>query len=98
MKVYKNDIGTKIKLDAGCDISASGLAATVWKILYSKPGKTRIEGEWIAIPEGTNYIHYVTLAGDLDAVGKWHIQLYIESPSWKGYGEIVSFEVYDNLD
>ena len=94
MKVYKNDIGTKIKLDAGCDISA----ATVWKILYSKPGTTRIKGEWIATPEGTNYAYYITLAGDLDAVGKWHIQLYIESPNWKGYGEMVSFEVYDNLD
>ena len=98
MKVYKNDIGTKIKLDAGCDISVSGIAATVWKILYDKPGTNRVKGEWIAIPEGTNYAYYITKANDLDAVGKWHIQLYIESPDWKGYGEKVSFEVYDNLD
>lgn len=94
MKIYKNDIGTKIKLDAGCNITA----ATVWKILYSKPGKTRVEGEWIASPEGTDSAYYLTQAGDLDAMGKWHIQLYIESPNWKGYGEMVSFEVYDNLD
>ena len=98
MKVYKNDIGTKIKLDAGCDISGSGLGATVWKILYSKPGSTRTKGEWIATPEGTNYAYYITLINDLNAVGKWHIQLYIESPNWKGYGEMVVFEVYDNLD
>ena len=94
MKVYKNDIGTKIKLDAGCDISA----ATVLKILYSKPGKTRVEGEWVAAPDGTNSAYYLTQAGDLDTVGKWHIQLYIESPTWTGYGEIIDFEVYDNLD
>jgi len=56
MKVYKDDIGTKIKLDAGCNIAT----ATVWKILYSKPGKTRVEGGWVAIPEETNYIYYIT--------------------------------------
>ena len=97
-KIYKNDIGTKIKLDAGCDISATGIAATVWKIIYSKPGATRVEGEWTAVPEGTNYAYYITLANDLDVVGNWQIQLYIESPTWKGYGEIVNFTVYDNLD
>jgi len=94
MKVYKDDIGTKIKLDAGCNIAT----ATVWKILYSKPGKTRVEGGWVAIPEETNYIYYITIAGDLNVAGKWHIQLYIESPNWKGYGEIVDLEVCDNLD
>jgi len=94
MKIYKNDIGTKIILNAGCNIAT----ADVLKILYSKPGKTRIEGEWNASPEGTNYVYYITLAGDLDAVGIWHIQLYIESPNWTGYGEIIDFEVHDNLD
>ena len=93
-KVYKNDIGTKIILDAGCNISA----ATVLKILYSKPGKTRAEGEWEAEAEGTNSAKYFTKEGDLNAVGKWNIQLYIESPTWTGFGEIVVFEVYDNLD
>ena len=93
-KIYKNDIGTKIKLDAGCDISA----ATVLKILYSKPGKTRVEGEWAASADGTNYAYYLTQAGDLDVIGTWHIQLYIESPTWTGYGETVDFKVYDNLD
>jgi len=94
MKVYKNDIGTKIQLDAGCNISA----ADVLKILYSKPGKTRVEGEWVASPEGTDSAYYLTQAGDLDAVGKWHIQLYIESLNWTGYGEIIDLEVHDNLD
>ncbi len=93
-KIYKNDIGTKIILDAGCNIST----ATVWKILYSKPGATRVKGEWTATAEGTDSVSYTTKAGDLDAVGKWHIQLYIESAAWKGYGEMVDFEVLDNLD
>jgi len=96
-KIYKNDIGTKIKLDAGCDISATGIGATVWKIIYSKPGSTRVKGEWTAIAEGTNYAYYVTVANDLNVIGTWQIQLYIESPTWKGYGEMVSFVVCDNL-
>lgn len=94
MKIYKNDIGTKIILNAGCDIST----ATVWKILYSKPGQTRVKSEWIASAEGTDSVCYTTKANDLDVSGKWQIQLYIESPNWKGYGEIIEFEVHDNLD
>ena len=93
-KIYKNDIGTKIILDAGCDIST----ADVWKILYSKPGTARVKGEWAAIPEGTESVYYITTADDLDVAGKWNVQLYIETPAWKGYGEKVSFEIYDNLD
>ena len=93
-RIYKNDIGTKIILDAGCNIST----ATVWKILYDKPGTSRVKGEWDATAEGTDSVAYVTLVNDLDVVGKWNVQLYIETPTWKGYGEKVSFEVYDNLD
>ena len=96
-KIYKNDIGTKIKLDAGCDISATGIGATVWKIIYSKPGAIRVKGEWTATPEGTNYAYYITIANSLDFVGNWQIQLYRESQTCKGYGEMVSFVVHDNL-
>lgn len=94
MKVHKNDVGTKIKLDAGCDISS----ATVVKILYSKPGKPRVEGAWVAILEDTNYAYYITKAGDLSISGDWQIQLYVESPAWTGYGETVGLKVYDNLE
>ena len=94
MKIYKNDIGTKIILDAGCDISA----ATVLKMMYSKPGAKRVKGEWVASAEGTDSVYYVTQANDLNVSGNWQIQLYIETPTWKGYGETVNFKVYDNLD
>ena len=93
MKVYKNDIGTKITLDAECDIST----ATVWKIIYSKPGKPRVKGEWVAAPEGTTSAYYIIIAGDLDVSGTWELQLYIESVSWKGHGEKINFEVHETL-
>jgi len=93
MKIYKGDVGTKIRLNAGCDISL----ATVLKILYSKPEASKIKGEWVAVLEGTDYAYYITKEGDLDISGDWKIQLYIESIAWTGYGEISDFKVYDNI-
>jgi len=89
--IFKGDIGTKIKLNAGTDISN----ATVCKIKYRKPGGAT--GEWDAIIEDTNYAYYVIQDGDLDVAGTWKIQLYIDLGSWKGYGSIVGFMVRDTL-
>lgn len=89
-KVYKNDIGTKIRVNVGESI----VTAVVKKILYKKP--SGITGEWIAILEGSNYMYYITLPNDLNEIGEWLIQAYIELPDWKGLGETASFRVYDS--
>ena len=88
-KVYKNDIGTAIILDTTEDISTQ----TTLKILYMKPSGT--EGEWIATVYDTTKAKYVTTSGDLSEKGLWYLQVYLELPSWKGYGETVEMMVYD---
>lgn len=80
--VFAGDIGTKIILDCEDDVSLS----SVRKILVRKPTGTKVE--WVAALEGTNSIQYTTLAGDLDEVGRWRLQAYIEMPAWKGSGEV----------
>jgi len=31
--------------------------------------------------------------GDLDVVGDWELQTYVEMPGWKGSGELVTLRV-----
>ena len=92
-KAFKGDIGTKIQLDAGSDISTGD----VFKIYYEKPNG--VTGIWPAELEGTQIIYYITLtASDLDQVGEWKFQIYVELPTpWKGRGDIASLQVYDKI-
>lgn len=90
-KVYVGDISTKIRLDAGVDITE----ATVLEIHYTKPDGTK--GVWTALPEDSNYGYYLTVDGDLDENGVWEVQLYVELGGWKGHGEITSFSVFETL-
>ncbi len=87
--IYKGDIGTKITLDTEIDISSG----TVFKIYYLKPDGT--SGFWTAAKEADNQnISYTTLATtDLDVVGTWVIQSYVEVPGWKGLGLAVNMIV-----
>ena len=91
-KVYKNDVGTAIILDTTEDISTQ----TVLKILYKKPSGT--EGEWTGAVYQTTKARYITVSGDLSEKGLWYLQVYVELPSWKGYGETVEMFVYDQWD
>jgi len=92
MKIYAGDVGTKIVLDAGCNISNASLV----EIVYRKPnGDT---GKWKAVVENSRYAIYITGQGDLEESGTWKIQLRVILPDWKGHGEIVNFPIYKSLD
>jgi len=91
VEVFQGDVGTKIILNAGQDIST----ATKLKIRYRKPNK--VIGEWDAVLEGTDSVYYITQPGDLDVSGAWIIQLYVELPTWKGSGSIVRFGVIEKI-
>ena len=91
-KIYKNDIGTKLSFNADMDISA----AEVLKIKYKKPSGDI--NSWNAILEGTEEAYYITEDGDLDEIGKWEVQLYVELSDWKGSGEVTSFHVYEEIE
>jgi len=91
VEVFQGDIGTKIILNAGQDISS----ATVLKIKYIKPDNTT--GEWAAVLECTDSVSYITQTGDLDVPGTWRVQLYVDLGSWKGSGSIVRFGVHEKI-
>lgn len=87
MALFVGDIGKKIILTVGVDISA----ASVKRIIYRKPnGKT---GYWTASEETTTSISYTTAATDIDEPGTWQFQAYCVTASWTQYGTIRRYEV-----
>lgn len=88
MAVHVGDIGTRIKLNAGEDISA----ATCAKIIAQKPSGEVVV--WTATIVA-NYAYYNTVDGDLDESGVWTLQLYANLPGkpWSGYGSTAKMTV-----
>lgn len=80
--VFAGDIGTKIILDCKTDVTLS----SVRQIIVRKPSGIRVALD--ANLEGTDSIQYTVQAGDLDEVGNWRLQAYIEMPNWQGSGEV----------
>ena len=90
-KVYTGDVGTRIILDCGIDVSA----ATTKQIKYRKPNGD--EGVWDAASVGgeDTQIYYDVEANDIDQVGLWLFQAYIEMAGWSGHGEQAPLIVYE---
>jgi hypothetical protein len=92
-RIVVGDIGTKLVLDVGLDISSS----TDRKILYMKP--SGVTGEWpsnsgsICELNTSTSMYYITESGDIDESGEWTLQAYIETPTWSGHGQRVSLFV-----
>ncbi len=92
MPTYMNSVGYPITLNVDLDISDS----TVRKILYRKPSGAT--GFWTAALQGLFEICYLVQEGDLDEVGRWEVQAYVEMPTGRAlYGEIVYHNIEANI-
>lgn len=82
--IFKGDIGVKITVDTVIDVSS----ATVKKIFYRKPDGT--SGYWTGTLEADNtHLSFTTtVLTDLDVVGMWTCQSYVEMPGFSGFGEV----------
>ena len=85
--LYVGDVGAEIVIDTQATITNS----TVRSILAMKPDYTH--ADWTATSVGDTSIKYVTQQGDLDVPGIWELQPYIETPDWKGFGDVVELVV-----
>ena len=85
--VFAGDVGTEIIVDCGADVST----ATVRNIIARKPAGTRVV--WAAQLLTSNLIKYTVVDGDLDVVGNWKLQAYIEMPSGRWSGEVATLFV-----
>lgn len=92
-KAQEGDIGTKIRYNA--QESLADHIEGKLKLKYRKPGGTT--GEWTAVVYSDTYAEYTTaLVTDLVA-GVMEIQIYIETPTWKGHSAIKKFDVEANI-
>ncbi len=92
VRAHKGDIGRQFKLDAGEDITT----ATLIQIKYKKPDDTT--GVWVAAATDITYAVYTTqFITDLDQLGKWKIQLYVEMDGAKVHGPVAEFHVYKRI-
>lgn len=87
MSLFVGDTLKPIILETEFEDLAS---AEVTRILYQKPGGT--EGYWQASVSGNSLI-YLPEEGDIDIVGKWTFQAYIEVGGKVSRGNKVPYEV-----
>ena len=89
--MQKGDIGVSIEVDVGIDVTL----ATVAQIEVMKPSGKKVK--WDAVASGT-ILTYVTKENDIDEIGVYEIQAYVEVGSFKGRGKRTTFDVYEIID
>lgn len=96
-KVYVNNVGTEVLVDAAQDIST----AEILILHVKKPDNTEVEwtineAHWPGIDDDhpNSQIKYIINVGDLDLIGSYKIQPYIDMPTWTGIGQTSSFKVW----
>lgn len=73
-------------------------AASLKNIILVKPDRTKMTKTADFYTDGSDgKIKYVSVANDLDVIGIWRIQAYVEVGAKKLYTDISSFKVHDNL-
>jgi hypothetical protein len=97
--IHQNDVGTvfEVTIKDGSEI-VDIHTATVKQIVFQDPnGVKRAKAASFSTTGADGKIRYVTLAGDLDLVGKWALQAYVEMPSGKWHSDISKFVVFTNI-
>lgn len=99
MTIHVNDIGTEFRIKFVKGSSARDISsATVKQIRFLKPDGTVMDRDADFITDGTDgLMRYIIQAGELDQVGRWWYQPYLEMPAWSGYVGKKVFLVETNL-
>jgi hypothetical protein len=101
-EIHIGDIGTILECtlkdgDSIVDVSEA-VAAEAKTIYLLKPDNTLIVCEAEFKTDGVDgIIRYVTVANDLDQLGKWKIQARVNLSSGTWSSDINTFKVHDNL-
>lgn len=99
--IHNGDVGTIIRLtitedDDTTAVDVSG--ATVKTFYFLKPTGTKINKTVVFDSDGTDgKLKYTTIAGDIDTVGRWQVQAYVEIGTAKYYSTKATFSVQSNL-
>jgi hypothetical protein len=98
--VHNGDVGTVFRLTivdtAGTAIDVS--TATTKYIYFEDPAGTKVQKTAAFYTDGKDgKIQYTTVSGDIDLVGTWRIQGYVETSLGNFWTEKDSFKAYSTL-
>jgi len=99
-EIHLNDIGTEFRVEVqDCNENALNIStATTKQLIFKKPDGVTLTKDADFVTTGSDgLIKYVSASGDLDALGTWKIQSYIDMPSGKWRSEFKTFKVHRNL-
>jgi hypothetical protein len=98
--IHKADIGTIFRLTI-VDTSAVAIdvsTATVKYIYFRKPDGTLVKQTAAFYTDGSDgIIQYTSVSGDIDKIGDWQVQGYVETSDGKFYTQLAEFEVLPTL-
>ena len=98
--VHNADLGTIFRLtitDTAGTASDVSTASTKY-IYFQDPDGTKTQKTAAFYTDGKDgIIQYTTIAGDIDQVGTWQVQGYVETSLGKFFTEKSSFKVYANI-
>jgi hypothetical protein len=90
MRIYKNDTGTVLTIDAGINISTG----TSFSIRVQKPDNSIVT--WPGTLSAPNYVTYTSVVDTFDLTGEYICNLKVTSSVGSWTGETFTLTVYDN--
>lgn len=100
ISIHNGDIGTifKLTITDTADVAINVSSAAVKFIYFRDPSGVKTKKTAAFTTSGVDgKIQYTTIAGDIDEVGNWSVQGYVETSLGKFYTEKASFEVLSTL-
>jgi len=97
-EVHVNDIGTQFRLTVkdGTDVVDVSAASTLY-IYFYKPDGTILTKTATLVNDGTDgLIQYTTVDGDINVVGRWKLQAYVQLGTSVFYSDVQVFKVHRN--
>ena len=99
--IHNGDVGTIIRLtitedDNTTAIDVSGASIKTFYFLKPDGTKENVTAEFDSTG-ADGKLKYTTVAGDIDTVGRWQVQAYVEIGLAKYYSAKTTFVVQSNL-
>ena len=97
-EIHLADIGTEFRLSILESGAAVDVSSATNYIKFSKPDNTIVTQSGTLYTDGTDgVITYTSVSGDLDAVGTWRLQAFVDFGATEFYSDISTFKVHKNL-
>ena len=103
-QAHVNDIGTIFRVTVYDTTSTGGSTvadistAETKQMIFKRPDGTTFTKTAVFTTDGSDgNIQYISVDGDLNVAGTWHLQAYVVTPAGNWRTDVGHFRVYENL-